>query len=264
MTTPKDGAFLLHVPAGTKQTYETAIVAIPRDKRVWWHYHKVASGDTLASLAKKYHTTAPAIAQANNLEGEELGRQQRLIIPVNPGSHSAALAFSKRATPYTVRKGDTVESIADDFSVPVTNLRKWNKLKGNTLKVGRVLSIHKPLGEGETTQTASARSGKTHVKSAEVADEQEDAPAPCTKWGRQSRHRVCLVRAKSQAKAPAKPPAKTASPKLVHHTVRKGETLKSIASTYNTTVTALKRDNRKVAANLKPGSILIVKPSTNE
>jgi LysM repeat protein len=36
-----------------------------------------------------------------------------------------------------------------------------------------------------------------------------------------------------------------------------GETLYSIASSYNTTVTALKHDNRNLAA-LRPGMILVV------
>src|SRR5512133_410101 len=50
MTTPKDQPFALHVPAGAKAKYEEAILAIPVDKRVAWHYHKVAPGETLASI----------------------------------------------------------------------------------------------------------------------------------------------------------------------------------------------------------------------
>ena len=35
-----------------------------RDMRVWWRYHKVQSGDTLASLARTYHITAKSIAES--------------------------------------------------------------------------------------------------------------------------------------------------------------------------------------------------------
>src|SRR5467141_5250288 len=62
LSTPKDGVFELHVPAGTKKNFETAVAAIPADKRLWWRYHKVQPGDTLASLARTYRTTAKAIA----------------------------------------------------------------------------------------------------------------------------------------------------------------------------------------------------------
>jgi membrane-bound lytic murein transglycosylase D len=255
LTTPKGQSFVLHLPLDTKQKYETAIVAIPKDKRVWWHYHKVVAGDTLASLAKKYRTTSRAIAEANSLDGEQIEGQQRLIIPVTPGKHGEAVAFSKHATRYTVRKGDTAETVADDFGVPVARLRSWNALKGNALKVGRVLSIHKPLAtsEGPETATSSSRSRRKTVQSAE---NESDKLAPCTKWGRKNGKRVCLARAKTSEHSRS---SKGTGAKMIHHTVRKGETLNSIASAYNTTVTALKRDNRSVAANLKPGRVLVIK-----
>ena len=57
LTTPKDQEFELHLPAGTKDRYLSAITAIPPDMRVWWRYHKVAPGDTLASVARAYRTS---------------------------------------------------------------------------------------------------------------------------------------------------------------------------------------------------------------
>ena len=42
-----------------------------------------------------------------------------------------------------------------------------------------------------------------------------------------------------------------------HHKVKQGETLYSIANSYKTTVSALKKDNRNVAT-LRPGMILVV------
>jgi LysM repeat protein len=48
-----------------------------------------------------------------------------------------------------------------------------------------------------------------------------------------------------------------ASSGVVRHTVKPGETLYSIANSYNTTVNALKHDNRDIAV-LRPGMILVV------
>ena len=45
----------------------------------------------------------------------------------------------------------------------------------------------------------------------------------------------------------------------VHHKVKQGETLYSIANSYNTTVTALKRANSNIAT-LRPGMVLIIRP----
>jgi LysM repeat protein len=47
---------------------------------------------------------------------------------------------------------------------------------------------------------------------------------------------------------------------VLHHTVKSGETLYSIATAYKTTVAALKRNNGNVAT-LRPGMILVVQPS---
>src|SRR3989442_15693708 len=72
LTTPREGKFELHLPAGTRGQYETAMGAIPTDMRLWWRYHTVHPGDTLASLSRTYRTTAKSIAQANHLDGPEL------------------------------------------------------------------------------------------------------------------------------------------------------------------------------------------------
>jgi LysM repeat protein len=50
----------------------------------------------------------------------------------------------------------------------------------------------------------------------------------------------------------------TASNAVVHHKVKQGETLYSIASSYNTTVSALKQSNRNIAT-LRPGMILVIR-----
>jgi LysM repeat protein len=54
--------------------------------------------------------------------------------------------------------------------------------------------------------------------------------------------------------------AAVADNQVVHHKVKQGETLSSIATSYKTTVSALQRDNGRVA-NLRPGMILIVRES---
>jgi membrane-bound lytic murein transglycosylase D len=227
MTTPKDEVFDLHVPAGSKEKFRTAVAAIPTDKRVWWRYHKVQSSDTLASLAKTYHTTAQSIAEANTLDaGDELETDSKLIIPIAPGKYSETGYYAKAITRYKVRKGDTVQSVAENFGVPEKMVRNWNHLKGNSVAGRRVLYIHLPVtpsAEQLAAKSSSSSSGQhTSSKSKQAA----------------------TTEAKSGA--------------VVHHKVKSGETFYSIASSYNTTVTALKRDNRNVAT-LRPGMILVVR-----
>ena len=219
LTTPKDREFELHLPAGTKDRYLTAITAIPPDMRVWWRYHKVVSGDTLASVASAFHTSRQAIVQANNLDGDnDLKTESELIIPVAPGKHPSdeVASYSRRATTYKVRKGDTVETVAENFGVPPAMVRRWNHLKGDSVAGRHVLYIHLP-----------------------VAPDANAKPQIASK-----------PRSKNSLRA-------SASKTVVHHKVQRGETLSSIAKSHNTTVDALKENNRNLA-NLRPGMILVI------
>jgi membrane-bound lytic murein transglycosylase D len=221
LTTPKDKPFELRLPFGTKEKYASAIAAIPPNMRVWWRYHKVAPGDTLASLARTYRTTANAIAEANNVEGEsELEADSKLIIPIAPGKHAATedgATYARRLTRYKVRKGDTVLTVADAFGVPPTMVRRWNHIKGDSVQGRRVLYVHLPVSPGVNSTIASKSKSESKLKAA-------------------------------------------SNKSVVHHKVQRGETLTSIASTHHTTVAALKRDNGNLAT-LRPGMVLLIRDS---
>jgi len=244
LTTPREGKFELHLPAGTKDQYQTAIAAIPADMRLWWRYHTVHSGDTLASVARSYHVTAKSIAETNHLDSPALEADARLVIPVAPGKHPASdtATYARRITRYKVHSGDTVETVAENFGVSPQMLRRWNGLRGSSLSGRKVIALHLPVTpSAHDPAVASSHTSKTHS-----APGSSSSPA-----------------AKPHAKKPTQDSPEeeqTEQAALVRHTVRNGETLYSIATAYKTTVSALKRNNRNVAV-LHPGMILIVQPS---
>jgi len=242
LTTPREGKFELHLPAGTKDAYATAIGSIPADMRLWWRYHTVHSGDTLATLARNYHTTAKSIAAANNLEGTELEADAKLVIPVAPGKHplSDQATYARRITRYKVHAGDTVETVAENFGVSPQMLRRWNGIRGNSLSGRRIIALHLPVSpSAHESEVASSRTKSKHPAGSKPTESATVKP-PATKSAQIERLAV--------NKEPAA---------VVHHKVKSGETLYSIANAYRTTVAALKRDNRNVAI-LRPGMILIV------
>ena len=148
MTTPKMAEqrrdFDLHLPAGTADKFQTAVASIPADKRVWWRYHKVQAGETLASIARTYHTTPKAIAEANDPMTNEQPALARARQPSDHPDRSRQQAdtstYARATTRYKIRKGDTVESVAENFGVSVKMIRVWNHLKGNSL-AGRKVRI---------------------------------------------------------------------------------------------------------------------------
>src|SRR6202790_2459681 len=199
MVTPKNQEFTLRLPVGSKYEYLNAINAIPKDMRLWWRYHTVSPGDTLSSLARSYHTTPRAISQVNGLvDSEGLETETKLIIPVAPGKHpfgEGVQSYAKHVTVYKVRKGDTVQSVADNFGVSTSVVKRWNHLKGNSLSGHHVLYVHLPVNPS-------------------------DSPVPAKSMG----HKSLSAGAASS----------------VRHSVKPGETLYSIANSYNTTVRAIK------------------------
>ena len=238
LTTPRTGEFQLHIPAGTKDQYETAIAAIPADMRLWWRFHTVQSGDTLASLARTYHTTAKSISEVNHLDGTALEANAQLIIPVAPGKHpqSDTATYARRITRYKVRKGDTVESVAENFGVSPQMLRRWNGIHGESLRGRRVLALHLPISpSARDAEVTASRSSKSKHSTTQTAS----TKPPATKSSQ-------VERLKNNEEVA-----------VVHHKVKTGETLYSIASAYRTTVAALKRDNRNIAT-LRPGMILTI------
>ena len=221
LTTPKSEEFELHLPAGSKDRYLTAIRAIPPDMRVWWRYHSVAPGDTLASVAKVYHSNRKAIAEANGLgEDDKLTPESKLIIPVAPGKHPSGegeAAYARHVTRYKVRRGDTVQSVADNFGVPPAMVRRWNHLKGDSLGGRRVLYVRLPVTPNFDEKRPPEVSKSKSKKTLHAADHKG----------------------------------------AVRHKVEPGETLYSIAKSHNTTVTALREQNGNLAT-LKPGMILLI------
>jgi membrane-bound lytic murein transglycosylase D len=175
-TTPKDQSFDLHLPSGTKAKYQAAITTIPIEKRVAWRYYKVQQGDTLAAIARKYRTTERAISQANDLQGADLLKEAKLVIPVNGSGDTGKIVYSRYASHYKTHTGDTVLTVSEDYGVPPDRLRRWNGLKGNELRHGRVLIIYKPLGPGEQDK-APARS---HKKGTKVAAKPKSNTAAAT------------------------------------------------------------------------------------
>jgi membrane-bound lytic murein transglycosylase D len=245
LSTPRDSVFELHLPVGSKQQYQTAIAAIPAGMRLWWRYPTVHSGDTLASLTRAYHATAKSIAEANRLDGTELETGSRLIIPVAPSKHSVSdtATYARRITRYKVRKGDTVQTVAENFGVSAQMIRRWNGLRGDSLHGRTVLALHLPVTPtGEPAAIASSKPIKPIRKTAQTASAKVPTDKPT----------------KAVDKTENEGSSEQAS--ILHHKVKSGETLYSIATTYKTTVAALKRSNQNVAT-LRPGMILVVQQS---
>jgi len=174
LATPDDPAFELRLPLGSAPRFSAEIADIPPDKWVSWRRHRVAAGETLTAIAKKYRVTPKAIADANNLESATaLNSGEKLIIPaIQPAAEN-----KRRMVSYRVRKGDTFLGIADRFSVESEDLLKWNRLKSKRVRRGMVLRIYTLDGTQERSAVhARVKSRKKLARPAAVAQTRAASP----------------------------------------------------------------------------------------
>jgi membrane-bound lytic murein transglycosylase D len=170
-TTPaNDPQFVLNLPSGSKDVYESVIASIPADKRIWWRAYKVNEGDTLTSVAKKFHVSPAALAEVNQISREDsLEEGSHLVLPLAAGRESSLLRAReggpRRLIHYRIRSGDTLELIADRFDVTPYLIRRWNRMKGSRLIVGRTLRLYVHRSDAASYRRSSVRRSKATTPS---------------------------------------------------------------------------------------------------
>lgn len=140
--------------------------------------YRVKSGDYLGKIASRHRCTVAQIKRWNNLKSNNISIGQRLVIyrggvasssssasSASTGSSSSATSSSKSsassssATPnatYTVKSGDTLSGIASRHGITLAQLKQWNGLTSNNIKVGQKLKVK---AAGSSQSSAAPASG---------------------------------------------------------------------------------------------------------
>jgi murein DD-endopeptidase MepM/ murein hydrolase activator NlpD len=106
--------------------------------------YRVRQGDSLTGIAHHFGLQMMTLWWANKLSGkDDLHLGQELIIPPADGIL------------YTVKDGDTLESLARKYETPPEAIVKYNEIEGTTLIIGQQLLL--PGGEGAPIRVARER-----------------------------------------------------------------------------------------------------------
>ncbi|MCC5519786.1 LysM peptidoglycan-binding domain-containing protein [Vibrio splendidus] len=103
--------------------------------------HKVSRGESLSVIASKYGTSTQTLMKFNNLKSSSLAIGQVLKIPSSASGSSSSSAVKTKAITHTVKSGEYLGKIASRYKVSVADIKRENRLKSETLRVGQKLRI---------------------------------------------------------------------------------------------------------------------------
>ncbi|STR01242.1 Membrane-bound lytic murein transglycosylase D precursor [Kingella kingae] len=141
--------------------------------------------------------------------------------PATAQKQPARPVVSTTAT-HKVARGESVYSIAKRYNMEVADLRTANGIKGNSIRIGQELKIQTARKTTATVQAASRNKPATTANNKPADNKRQTVP--------------------------------------VTHTVRRGESIQSIAARYKVSPADLKRWNNG-SNNIKAGQVLKLRPS---
>lgn len=125
---------------------------------------KVKSGDSLWKLAQTYNTSVAALTSANHLSTTVLSIGQTLTIPGSKSSTSSSTSSSTTkksgSSVYTVKSGDSLWLIANEFKMTVQELKKLNGLSSDLIRAGQKLKV-----SGTVSSSSKSSSNKSSSSS---------------------------------------------------------------------------------------------------
>jgi membrane-bound lytic murein transglycosylase D len=107
-------------------------------------YYQVQKGDNLFSIAKKFNVSLEDLKKWNNLEDMNVQLGSKLALANNDQSEKEdASKTETKIVEYKVKKGDNIGSIAKKYNAAIDDLKEWNNLTDNNIKVGTSIIVSK-------------------------------------------------------------------------------------------------------------------------
>jgi LysM repeat protein len=155
-----DDAGSVKIPEGVNPDPAIQEMALSPDLREY--VYQVESGDSLNVIARRFDTRVESIRWLNDLEGDQIVIDQKLLIPTTGDPREG---FGKQVTSqgilpeeearYSIKAGESIFSLAREINSTVTRLRWRNNLDTSAVSKGQVLIVP-GLEEDDVDQAAVA------------------------------------------------------------------------------------------------------------
>ncbi|MCK7528753.1 MAG: LysM peptidoglycan-binding domain-containing protein [Ignavibacteriales bacterium] len=110
-------------------------------------YHTISRGENLGLIATQYGVSIAAIKEWNNLSNNKIVAGKKLKIYTDESYAPISTDVTSKNTKgnlnnYKVKKGDSLSEIAERYHVSISELKKWNGLKSNSINAGQTLKLY--------------------------------------------------------------------------------------------------------------------------
>lgn len=205
--------------------------------------HKIAKGDTLYKICKRYDVNKTTLLKVNNLRSSKLTRGHNLRIPYSTityrllpeGSTDAMAAYKDSLILHRIKRGETISKISYKYKVPAEMIVAWNGLKNShSIREGQQLALY--IDQGNSPSRPKQNS-KVAVKSTKSASSDLVVLRPYKK----------------------KRPSSNNEPIFLYYNVKNGDSLWSISRKFSASTGEIKRWNNLKSNMIHPGSTLKLK-----
>ncbi|MBR2246478.1 MAG: LysM peptidoglycan-binding domain-containing protein [Bacilli bacterium] len=216
--------------------------------------YTVKAGDTIYGISKQFGVSAMDIYNLNNLTNSNIKVGQVLKIPTNSGTNPSNMFY------YTVKKGDSLYSIARIYNTTVNEIIKLNNLKSTNLSIGQTLRIPE-TNESVTTMPPSfinytVKKGDNLYSIAKNNNISVDTIIQDNALNTNNLFIGQVLKIRTDNSVVEECFGSSYSPTTNTYTVKKGDSLYSISKKFNTTVNDLISKNNLKSTNLSIGQIL--------
>jgi len=126
---------------------ETAVASNEVNEDIAQHpkdYYEVQRGDNLFSIAKKFNVRLEDLKKWNNLDDLNVQQGSKLALAnTEEAAKDEEPKTETKIVEYKVKKGDNLGSIARKYNVAVADLKEWNEMEDNNVKLGASLIVSK-------------------------------------------------------------------------------------------------------------------------
>jgi membrane-bound lytic murein transglycosylase D len=136
-------------------------------------YYEVQKGDNLFAIAKKFNVSIEDLKKWNNLEDGNVRLGSKLsLVNLRDNEDTASdepeIKTETKIVEHIVKAGDNLGIIAKKYNASISDLKDWNNIEDNSIKVGEKLIVSKKLfvvNEAKPSKKdVYANSEKEHVK----------------------------------------------------------------------------------------------------